>query len=57
MEVYTICDDNGIEMLVDYDQDDRALKSVEIVIAGVGIDLTNNLCLKQREFIISKIEK
>lgn len=53
----TIVDDNGIEILVNYDwdKDDLELKSVEVVIAGIGIPLLSVLTLKQKTFIISKL--
>jgi len=69
-----ICDDNGIELLVDYRYDKSPsqieqghgehevglmtyteLKSVEIVIAGRGIDLLPFLKENEKEFIISKL--
>lgn len=57
METHTICDDNGIELLAAYDPDDHYLQSVEIVIAGGGIDITDHLTTKQKEHLISKIEQ
>lgn len=65
-----ICDDNGFEILVEYnaeraDPEDyhaelgtmicTELKSVEIVIAGRGIQLLNVLHENEKEFIISKL--
>lgn len=71
----TICDDNGIEILVGYLYSHSAsqieeghgyhevgllveteLRSVEIVIAGVGIDILPRLTEHQKEHIVSKLQ-
>ena len=66
-----IIDDNGIELLVSYEWEQEAgnkphdievglmvyteLKTCEIVIGGVGIDLMPLMSEGQKEFIISKL--
>lgn len=71
----TICDDNGIEIIVGYlyDQSESQkeeghglhevglmvyteLMSVEVVIAGTGIDILPRLSDKQQDHIISKLQ-
>lgn len=71
----TICDDNGIEIIVGYlyDQSESQteeghgyhevglmvyteLRSVEVVIAGTGVNILPQLSDKQKEHIISKLQ-
>lgn len=74
-EVETIVDDNGIEMLVEYEYDREPdyeeepgnpntlirgmiyteIKSVELVIAKKGIDITDRLSRKQMDCIKEKL--
>lgn len=73
--VESICDDNGIEVLVGYlfEQSESQveethglhevglivyteLRSVEVLIAGTGIDILPRLSDKQKEHIISKLQ-
>ena len=61
----TLVDENGIELLVNYDYEKSdgedglyltELKSVEIVIAGTGIDILGLMNEKQKGAIISKLQ-
>lgn len=71
----TICDDNGIEIIVGYlyDQSESQveeghghhevglmvyteLRSVEVVISGIGVQILPQLSDKQKEHIISKLQ-
>lgn len=71
----TICDDNGIEIIVGYlyDQSESQieethgyhevglmvyteLRSVEVVISGIGVNILPQLSDKQKEHIISKLQ-
>jgi len=73
-DVQCICDDNGIELLVNFDYGKTAsqveechglhelgrgveflINSVELVIAGKGIDIVKQLTLKQLQHLSSKI--
>lgn len=71
----TICDDNGFELLVNYDFEKSEsqveeghgrhevgcmvyteLRSIELVVAGRGIQLLKHLTTTEKEFIISKLQ-
>lgn len=60
----TLCDDNGIEVLVGYKYypsdepglNETELQSVEIVIGGIGINVLPVMNEKQKQNIISNLQ-
>lgn len=54
-----ITDDNGIEILASYyyeDADNVELKSVEVIIAGIGIDILPNMNNRQKDKVIDSLQ-
>ncbi len=54
-----ITDENGIEILASYyyeDADNVELKSVEVIIAGIGIDILPNMNNRQKDKVIDSLQ-